>query len=431
MKLGKININITLVLTVLIYIAVSDCFGLLDFSLIIPGELYDYIFVLILTLFLIYVFSNSKVVRFRAYNLVLWPYICLMLIAIVQMIYLQRQDIQAFGYSFTVVRELIFLWGMVIFVNCKYDERKNIKYLISLDIVSISIYLLEMIYGGPFLGNPLHSQGIYEHLGGFTLWRCWVDLPAFVFFTMPYLVMHIVKKESVFKTRKRDILAFVFILIGEIFKLGRTELIAVGMTIILAYYFTDRVSLYQFFKKAVQIVVLVSFVLLMVYIVLDGAVFERLFKGFLAIINISDQEYGSTLLVRTSAVSKRIDYLLEQSKVFFGMGPLHRNYPLIINAADRANSGVLCADNAYGTFILRYGFIGTGLYMFGNILNFVKLKKRRSYLCISVAIFLLAVLVHGFGGYEAMGKQTLLKVGLLMGFCIRESLRIKEEQILK
>ena len=52
--------------------------------------------------------------------------------------------------------------------------------------------------------------------------------------------------------------------------------------------------------------------------------------------------------------------------------------------------------------------------------NFFNLKKDKSKLFLALGSLLLGSLIGGFSGYDALGKQTLIKVGLLLALCIKE-----------
>ena len=417
-RAGRIRIRLIYVITLLMYIAISDCFGLVDFSLLMPGELYDVIFVFAFFALTVHLIRYPRL-KFSFHKIILLPFLTLLSIAVVEMVGLQIEGTQSILTSISVVRELLFLSIIIVYTNMDYDGQKLIKMLIILDVIAVIVYITEMIHGGPIVRSDIHSRGIYETLAGHRVWRCWVYSPVFSLFTIPYLLMHIFKKEKVFKTKKMDKLIFVIILSGEIAKLGRTTLIAILLMIFLAYLYVDKLDLTRFIRKTLKMIMIGIALSFVVFILFNG-LFRRMFDGILMILNVMDPNYRGTLAVRMSAISLRLRYIRENSCAWFGLGPLHRDYPLIINAQDMANRGVLCADSAYATFLLRYGIIGTLMYVSGCLMNFIRLKKANTYTSYAVSFWLLAILIAGVGGYDAWGKHTLLIVGILFALCIRE-----------
>lgn len=422
-RAGRIHISPIYMITLLMYISISDCFGLIDFSLLMPGELYDVIFIFAFMVLAVYLIRCPRL-KLSFHKVTLLPYLVLLSIAVVEMVELQVTGTQAILASVSVVRELLFLSIIIVYINMDYDSQNLIKMLIILDVIAVAVYITEMVHGGPIFRSDIHSNGIYEMLAGRYVWRCWVNSPAFSLFTLPYLLMHILKKDKIFRDRKIDKTIFVFIFCGEVGKLGRTKLFADTLTLFLAYLYYDRLTLSRAMKKIYKMLLLCLSLSFMIYVCFQG-LFQRLFEGVLMILDIINFDYQGTLAVRASALSLRVRYIFEHSHVWFGLGPLHRDYPLIINAIDPANSGVLCSDSAYATFLLRYGFIGTMMYMLTCFLNFIKLKRSDTYISKAVSFALLAMLLTGMGGYEAWGKQALLVVGILLALCERRD-RLKK-----
>lgn len=418
MRIGALKICVAYILIILFYLSLSDFFGLLDTSLFMYGELYDYIFLLsFILLFLMCFFWKGKFKLIKK-NVVFWPYYMLIILSSIEMFHLLGT--QNLGESISVIRELLFIFIYIVFINLNYDVDNAIKIIIVMDALGSIIYFIEMVFGGPIFSEQLHTRGIYEAIGNFKVWRCWVDIPAFELFTIPYLLIHLIKKRNVFKRRETDIVLFIVIVIGVIQKLGRIELFAVLFCIIIGYFSIGSKNIRKYLRKMIMVCMILLILLFLLFIFFNGF-FTRIFSGILAVFNLGNLRYSSTLRIRFMALLLRFKYIKNNAGLLFGLGPLSRNYDLIININDGANRGVLASDIAYATFILRYGLVGTGLYIVGNILNFMRLRKEDSYIAIAVGIMMIGILIMGIGGYEAMGKQTLLKVGILFALYIKEN----------
>lgn len=419
------QVSIISILIVLFYLAISDCFGLLDFSLIIPGELYDYIAVLtVCTAFLVMLKKSKSIVIRKPPYFVYWPFCAVSIIGIVQAFRLHASGQQSLAESFSVIREILFILLSFAFVAFNFDSNKIIRTIIRLDVISVLVYIIEMLHGGPVFSAALHTSGLYESLGGMRVWRCWVDLPTFELFTTPYLLISITRNKKIFRSRKNDLLALGFILLGIVLKLGRGELIAVIASMAVAYLYVDRPSIGRKIQILVKIFI-IFFAFSVIIFFLAPGIFQRLLDGLLAVIF---QRQNSTVSVRTNTLLIRWNYLVDNKKLIWGLGPYSYKSKLIIDPYDTygTNSGVFSPDSAYATFLVRYGIFGTAIYIYGFIKNHLVFLKRNSRISLSIAAFMIGSLIAGFSGYDMLGKQTLLKVAILIGLSANERLSTNE-----
>lgn len=417
----KSNISLASILVIIIYLAISDFFGVLDVSLIIPGELYDYCVVFLFCIAFLVLVKWKLVVRRLESDFAYWPFVMVILLSLIQAVNLHNSGQQSLAESFSVIREILFLFVAYALCTLKFQPSAIIKLIIRLDMVSVCVYAIEMIHGGPIFSVALHAAGLYETLGGITVWRSWVDLPVFELFTIPYLLISIVKREYVFSARKKDMFALCVIFGGMVLKLGRSALMAVAISAMLAYLYVDRPSAGKFLMRTVKIMVIAVVGIVLLYFFANG-IFQRLADGLVAVLNVSNNRYDSTLSVRTRTMEVRWEYLIEHGKLLFGLGPFSYKASLVIDPYDTyaTNRGVFSPDSAYATFLVRYGIVGTGLYVYGFLKNYFRLRKHNPKTYLATASFLVGSLIGGFSGYDALGKQTLLKVGLLVALCAKE-----------
>jgi hypothetical protein len=240
-------------------------------------------------------------------------------------------------------------------------------------------------------------------------------------FTLSYLFVSIQKKESLFKTQKHDIFAFGVIFVGTLLKLGRTELFAVLVSVVLTYFYADRISAGTLLKKILKILLVLIIGVVALYFMAHG-MFMRIVNGVIAIMYITDDSYSSTLLVRTNTWNVRFQYLMEHGKIAFGLGPYSYDSNLVIDVTDISgtNRGVVSPDSGYSTLLARYGVTGMILYLYGHLRNYILLRKEDSTVCIATASMLIGMLLLSFCGQTAMGNQALLKVGLLFALCVKD-----------
>ena len=407
-------------LTILLYLSASDLFGRIDFSLLVPGEMYDFVFLAIL----LWSIADLKIKGNPIHKSInaLWPYFTLLIVAVIQGVFLQIKGTQGIGASLSVIRELLFILIIYPFTAQNYNTRKVIKVLIVLDSIAALVYIVEMLYGGPITGFQLHTSGFYEPIGSVYVWRAWSNSPLLAAFTAPFLFIMIIRKNPVFKSTLLDTFAFALICIGTVCRLGRMEIFTVACSCVLALLISDGKD---YRKKLIHIlgICFAAVVSLAVMYVVANGFFVRLWNGVLGLINFADSSYDSTLSVRTIAVQTRIEYILSNSCAFFGVGPLHRDFNLMgLNTSiyDYANGGVLSSDSAYATFLLRYGFVGTALYVLGLALGGMKLIHGRTPAAIASGVYLFTRLLAGITGYESWGKHALLLIGMLVGVAIKD-----------
>ena len=375
MQTKKHNVGMTVIFTILFYLAISDFFGLFDTSLFIPGELYEYFFILLLGFAVI---NRNGRLKYVKTQISLLPYYMLIAIACIQTVVLQSNGTQGLFESFSVVIELLFILTFFGYIQFSINSIKIVRCIAILDVIAVLVYAVEMMLGGPIIAS-IHSAGLYEQIAGLTLWRCWVDIPAFEIFTLAYLLIGIIKKQKLFATLQRDMLVFFIVFLGVVLKLGRTELFSVLICLALAYFYADRVTAGRLLKKSMRIIAIIIPLMIVMYFIANG-IFMRIISGIMDIFNsFSNDESVSTFATRTSTLYVRWNYLVEQGKLLFGIGPYSYKSTIVVDPYDlyATNRYVLAPDSAYGTFLVRYGIVGTALYIWGNIKNYIVLRKEQ------------------------------------------------------
>ena len=99
MKRSKYNMASFLI--VLFYLAMSDFFGIVDFSLLFPGEMYDYVIALTFVLAILIFFKSRCIVKITNIHFEFWPFLGVIMIAVIQAILMQTQRQQSFSESFS------------------------------------------------------------------------------------------------------------------------------------------------------------------------------------------------------------------------------------------------------------------------------------------------------------------------------------------
>lgn len=153
MKRSKYNMASFLI--VLFYLAMSDFFGIVDFSLLFPGEMYDYVIALTFVLAILIFFKSRCIVKITNIHFEFWPFLGVIMIAVIQAILMQTQRQQSFSESFSVIRELAFIFVFAGFCLLNYNPYSLVKLIIKFDIISVCVYALEMICGGPIFNASI------------------------------------------------------------------------------------------------------------------------------------------------------------------------------------------------------------------------------------------------------------------------------------
>ena len=130
MKRSKYNMASFLI--VLFYLAMSDFFGIVDFSLLFPGEMYDYVIALTFVLAILIFFKSRCIVKITNIHFEFWPFLGVIMIAVIQAILMQTQRQQSFSESFSVIRELAFIFVFAGFCLLNYNTYRHVKFIIKI-----------------------------------------------------------------------------------------------------------------------------------------------------------------------------------------------------------------------------------------------------------------------------------------------------------
>ena len=417
LKVGNYRIHMISLFSFFLYIAMSDLFGLVDFSLFVPGELYDFLVICLLLTTVIMTRKWRKDIP-ATFSL-LWPFYALTAIGILQGCLLYFTDVQSIGHSLSVIRELLFLVIIFPYLQLEYDPHKVIRIFVVLDTIAAIVYITEIIYGGPVTGT-VHALGIYENMGGMKIWRSWSHSPLYITFTASYLFLHILKGKKVFSTRAKDIMSFCLIVLAAIARLNRTELFCVILSCILSILIADGSNYKRKIIHAAGIAITAVLGGGLLFTIFPG-VYRRMANGVADLVNFSNG-LGSTLSIRVFAFKTRMDYILSNGKALFGVGPLHRDYRLPgleVNIHDSANNRILSSDNAYATFLIRYGVVGLALFILGIVLLSRRFIGCRYIWAIPFGLSVFVTLINAYFGYEVWGKQGVLSICILAGIYLK------------
>lgn len=399
--------------SVLIYLAMSDIFGLFDLSNYIKGEVYDYIVIILFILLGIRMLKRPINILNRKEKKYIFPFWILITFGFIKMIIFQTKGMQSIFQSISVFRELIYVFIIYVYISFNYNVKKIIELIIKLDVISSVIYIIEA-FVGPLTGE-LHVSGQYIILG---LYRSFSNVPLFEIFTISYLYYNILKREHVFN-KKKDIIYISLVLIAVFMRFMRGQIFALIISIVYVYITYKQIKIGELLIKFYKIII-ISTILIVIISILMPNISNRFVEGIIAIVNIKDNEYNSTLSVRTNTMKARYEYLEESGNLLTGVGPLHNDYSIIIgNIYDGANNGVIASDIAYGTILLRYGILGIIIYIYVFMNIFLKSRKSNNYLIKTVGIVSVSMLINGITSNGALCFFAILKISILLGIAFK------------
>lgn len=404
---------------IFLYLTISDIFGLFDLNAWIGsgGEGYDLIFVLVL-LGSIYVTQPyihiPKFKEARQMNIatcVLFGYI------VISGVMLVVSGGQSFFQTLSVMREVFYILIFYSFWQGKYETDEMLKLMIGLELIAGLVYFVEC-FTGPL--TTLHIGGSHGGISG--IWRFYSASPLFVNFICPLLVYRHYKKEYFFSAKKDILLLFLF-LGFQVIKQGRTALIAT--LLIVLFSIIDASGRNK--KKIINGLILIPMVAVISAFIgstFFPAYWKRFEETFVAILNIGNRSYGSTLAVRTGTLQVRYEHLVNCGKLLFGLGPIHNGASLSVSLGasvyDRANAGVIATDTAYGSILTRYGVVGLFIYVLPYVMCIINYIRKLDPFCKSIALYAIGSLIGGMSAHAALCFFAPLKFGILLGIVFKE-----------
>lgn len=409
---------------ILLYLAISDVFGLIDLNVWISsgGEGYDIVFILMLAGSIRSTWPHIRIPTFKKAgkigiaNCLLFSYI------VVSGIVLVVSGGQGVFQTISVMREVFYILIFYSFWQGKYETDEMLKLIIELELMAELVYFIE------FFTGPLTSMHIHGTLGISGNWRFYTATPLFVNFICPLLVYRHYEKKTLF-SQKKDII-LLFLLLGfQVIKQGRTALVATLLIVL----FSVMDASGRNKRKVINALFLIPTVIIICAFIGNTffpAYWRRLIEVTEAIINIGNHSYDSTLSVRTGTIQVRYEYLLNCGKLLFGLGPLHNEATISVSLGasiyDRVNAGVLAIDTAYGSILIRYGIIGLFLYVFPYILCIISYIRKTDLLCKSMALYACGCLIGAMSSHAALCFYAPLKFGILLGIIFKERNAISE-----
>jgi O-antigen ligase len=133
--------------------------------------------------------------------------------------------------------------------------------------------------------------------------------------------------------------------------------------------------------------------------------------------------YHGTFTYRMWLFSYRIQYLKEQHKLLFGLGPIssRNNTAYFGNGTLRSDMSIVYnPDNSYMTLLPRYGILGTLFYVGILIILAIRCYKNKTKLSVATAMHIICSLFQGMIGNAALCEYSLMVIGLLVGMCMAE-----------
>ena len=400
----------------LIYISVSDIFGFVDLNVWIGsgGELYDLVFLAVLAGSIFFALPYIHIPLFKEERRIGTAVCVLFGYIIVSGIVLVLSGRQSIFQTLSVMREVFYILIFYAFWRGKYETDKMLKLIIGLELAAEFFYFIEC-FTGPL--TPLHIQAHMETVG---IWRMYGAAPLYANFMCPLLVYRYYKKEYLF-SRKKDMLILSLLIGFLVIKLGRTALFLTLLVVLFAVLDASKRSSKKL-KNALVFIILAVIMSVLICSILFPAYLDRLWEAVISLTKIGDHNYNSTLLVRTSTIRVRYDYLMERGKQLWGLGPLHNDTKITLAASihDHANEGVIASDTAYGSLLIRYGMVGIILYILPYIVCIINYVRKSDPFCKSIALYAFTCLVGGMTGHAALCFYAPLKLGILLGIVSKE-----------
>jgi len=401
---------------VLLYISISDIFGLVDLNAWIGsgGELYDLFFGLVLiggilfTLPYIYIPTFKEEIQVGITVCILFGYIILSGTVLI------LSGRQSSFQTLSVMREVFYVLIFYAFWKGKYETDKMLKLIIGLELIAELIYFVEC-FTGPL--TPLHIQARVETVG---IWRMYGAAPLYVNFLCPLLIYRHYKKKYIFSKRK-DTLLLLLLLGFPVIKLGRAGLFLTLLIVSFSLLDASKKNNKKF-KNALFFILLTVIMSVFICIILFPAYWDRIWEAIISLVKVGDKDYSSTLSVRTSTIQVRYDYLAERGKLFWGLGPMHNDTTISLTTSihDHANCSIIASDIAYGSILIRYGIAGIILYILPYIMCIINYIRKSDPFCKSIALYAFSCLVGGLTGHAALCFYAPLKFGILLGIIFKE-----------
>lgn len=392
------------VMITLLYLSMSNFFYFIDSNFMNIkgiGKIYDLVFVMAIFFAIRYIRAIPRA------TIVLNSYLNIYLIFLIYVLFealLITINGEEIFQTIRTIREFFLIFVAIYFICEKYNGEKILKYYVFLETIASIIYIIQFVMQTPFL----KAHYIYEILGGSQLLRSYASMPLCSIFTFSYIYIKILKKDSIFRTRKRTLISFLLITLAIILHLTRTTWIAIIVAVFTCLLFYSR-KLFSI-KKVLGILIVSIFIFKVVPNVLPSFV-DRLTLGIEQL-----QSNNGTAGFRSDLLETRYQYLMANDKVLLGLGPLNSDYN--INFGTATMSGMYTADSSWSNILIRYGMVGSVLLIISLITLGIKLIKKSTSESVALGLTVLMSLIMGYSGSDALGLDAFLKMGMILGIVI-------------
>lgn len=399
-----------------VYSVLLFCFFLFDGFQIVPESLFetpygfskatDFAWLYIIILFIWGCFFYNDFIPKNRMTYLIFIYLSMIFILI-----LISRFVYGIGWGDIIRTSRNFFFVLSYFVLRRLDK-KDIEYIFNILLVVLLIQCLLFIFQA-FTGIPLLTGS--EGLKSEGVISRFYNTPRMIYFFLFYVCFG-----SKFKNKLGYIIALI-LLITIFLPLHRGLSIVVILSILIGYVLQMR-DLRRFIKYIPYfIIIFVPLAVILMYQLSSRTItdIQSVREGsFLETEDFEDFEVDSesTLLFRVGHFYERYVYAQDNfMNKYFGLGLMTENsrftkdkFTFLIGLRDDKTGDTVqldTSDIAWSTFVIRYGYIGTIVYLyfyFSLMYHFFK-KRENDY---AFSLFLLMILIFGFSITSDLLYQT-------------------------
>ena len=402
---------------VLIYCSITFVWNLLSL------DLNDAVFLFLVAAFIISIFRRPLRIKSSLSGEVLCI-IAMTAFAIVQFIRAQLSLKQSAFENFLTIREILYILVALPFAFSWITTEKCIRWMVKLELIGAFLYFICFLMKAPI--SPFaYFPGSSVLIGQNELYRDFCPIPLLTMFICPYIAFGIANRRYIWN-RRRDMFCLIAICVTLGLHMFRTRMFVLAIELIVTAVISlekqKRKNILKRINRAFGILILLSVIAVAV-----PSIRQRFLEGIRDIAYaMSGNElnpYNGTFTYRMWLFSFRIQYLLENNMLMFGMGAISSRDATAYFGNDSlltSMATVYNPDNAYMTLLSRYGIFGIVFYVGILIILMVLCFKKRSKLSICTAMYIGSMLIEGLSGNSALCEYSLILIGMLVGLCMSE-----------
>lgn len=403
----KAEVNIVKLSIIILYMSLSDFFGLINFSHFYYGGLYlyDIIFISTLIIVLLVLYTNRKITISRPLSLLMvysFVWALFIMFELVWSVFRNGTDpISAIkGIKFFVYMASIFVtyYG----ITSEMNANDILRLLLVLETISAILYVFQFITQIEIMHKTVYT--FIFAVGDLSFIRTFVGKPIAPLFWIIFLA----------EIRKRELITFrVYTLLALLFGVSIIATLTRGEMIV----DLSLLLLYHLITARKKILSLVS--ILALGIAISSTTF---FQSFYRYTMNDIRSNDSNFTMRLDIITERVSRLLEKRMLLFGYGPRAITDRTVVFNARGRQDGIYVADSLYGTLLGIFGVIGTMLYATYFLLPIIDYYKYRyttfSHVYIPYMIGILSLLVLSFEGSMLIERQYLFFYSLVIGLLL-------------